>query len=324
MDGNRRRLLQWGLTAATLAALPGCGQSARPLHMGLHVWPGYEPMLLSQSLGWLSPQQVQFRQTASATESMALLARGEIDGAGLTLDEVLRGREQGLPLSVVLVCDMSAGADMFFVRPGIKHLADLRGHRIGVEEGALGALMLSQVLTTAGLARQDVIAVPMTIDEHVNAWKTGRIDALATYEPQASRIAALGGIKLFDSRAIPELILDVVAVNARQLDGDLRPALCALTAAHLRALRFIDSNPGDAAYRLASRFQLPPERALSVFRGLVLPDLAANRRLIAGPHPVLQDRVVLLSNALQKAGILRFPATTSALIRGDFLPKEDD
>lgn len=131
-----------------------CAVEDQPITVGLHIWPGYELTPLARSMGWLNEDWVKLVQTNSATESLQLLGQGKIDAAGLTLDEVLRGREAGIPLSVMLVCDISTGADQFRVRPEIKTFADIKGRRIGVEKGALGALMLYQRVSVARSRKQ--------------------------------------------------------------------------------------------------------------------------------------------------------------------------
>jgi NitT/TauT family transport system substrate-binding protein len=320
MSLDRRRFIQITGLLPCVPLLPACGTKSQPLSIGLQVWPGYEPMYLARSLGWINETQVNFVQTHSATESLELLELGKIDGAGMTLDEVLRARERGVELTVILVCDISAGADVFLVRPEIANLAAIKGRRVGVEEGALGALMLHEVLKRAGLKRQDVTVVPVTIDEHVNAWAQRRVDAIATYEPSAGQIAKLGGRRLFDSRSIPDLIVDVIAVRSAVLDAAHDDALRALVAAHLKALTYIDTNPGDVAYRIAERFKLPPDQVLSVFRGLVLPDLDNNRRLLATQKPALTASVTAVSDAMLAAGILQRQPRTDKLFRADYLP----
>ncbi len=289
----------------------------------MHVWPGYEPTPLARAMGWLDEKQVTLVETGSATESLKLLEQGKIDGAGLTLDEVIRSRENGIPLSVVLVCDISAGADQFLVRPGIKNLADIKNHRVGVEDGALGALMLYQVLQTAGLKIEDIKPVSLTVDQQAEAWRRGEIDAAVTYEPAASQIMEMGAHRLFDSSQIPDIIVDVLAVRSTLLDSAHREALRHLASAHLKGLRHINTSVDDASYQMAPRFKLPPEKVMDTFRGLVLPDIDNNIRLLSTDRPALQDSARIIADTMLKAGILRRPADLNGLLYPEFLPGKD-
>lgn len=91
--------------------LPGCGQSA-PLKVAAHVWPGYELMFLAKEQGWLDPERVELVSTPFASSSLEALISGQVDAAAVTLDEVLSARDRGLPLTVVLVFNVSAGSLM--------------------------------------------------------------------------------------------------------------------------------------------------------------------------------------------------------------------
>lgn len=97
------------LLIATLG-LAGC-TDRHTLTVAVHPWIGYESLCLAQDLGWL-PRQVTLQHGRTAAESLAALQAGTVDAAGLTLDEALKARGAGVPLSAVLVLDSSAGGDM--------------------------------------------------------------------------------------------------------------------------------------------------------------------------------------------------------------------
>lgn len=316
---SRRKALRLISGCALMPFFAACGPAPK-LRIAGHVWPGYELMFLARAEGWLDERQVSLLETASATESMQALAEGRADGAALTLDEVLRVRANGVPLSVVLVFDISAGADVLLARPGIDSPAGLKGRRIGVEQSAVGALMLDQALRAAGLSAREVTQVPLPIDRHEAAWQEGALDALITYEPVAGRLLSSGARNIFDSRRLPDTIADVLAVRASVLDGGSE-AVRHLVAAHLRGLAHLASHPQDAAYRMASRLRLPPDRALAAFRGLVLPDNENNRRLLAGTAPALLASARRLSALMASSGLLPAEDDLAGLLRPEFLPE---
>ena len=134
---SRRTFLSWTGAAACAPVLPGCdGFIDLPISVASHVWVGYEPMFLARDKGWLNSQKVLLHETSSAIESLRALKEGKVQGAALTLDEMLCARADGVPLAMVLIFDISAGADMLVARPGIKTLADLKGQRIGYESSS--------------------------------------------------------------------------------------------------------------------------------------------------------------------------------------------
>lgn len=266
--------------AAWLGVLNGCTASA-PIRIASHVWPGYEFLFLARERGWLKADDAVLLETQNASESLDCLVTGKVDGAALTLDESLRAIQQGAPLCVVLLFDVSSGADALMVRSHINSLADLQGARIGVETTAVGALMLKKILAKAGLNPADLEITPISIDNHFSRWQDDRLDALITYEPIATKIEQLGANRLFDSGDIPNTIFDVLAVR-RDAVGRYGQQLKALIASHFKAQWAWKTNPIDTAYRLSKRLKVPAEEIRMVFRGLELPDLAYNRHMLGG------------------------------------------
>lgn len=315
---SRRRFLAC-LTALSLAPLLAC-QSRHPLRIAAHVWPGYELMYLARSQGLLPPQ-IELVDTASASESLTALFNRRVNAAALTLDEVLRARDQGLDLTITLVFDISAGADVVMAQPYITTLSDLAGKRIGVETTALGAFIFQQLLAAANLKPRDVILVPVEHHGHQDAWQDARLDAQITYEPTVSRLEELGAHRLFDSRQLPDSIFDVLAVLTDQLQEQSRN-LSTLAAGHFRALEHLRRSPQDAGYRMAIRMQLSGAEALKTFRGLDLPNLVICRHLLGDPRSRLIKAATQLSAVMLEAGILRRPAVLDQLLSAEHLPRE--
>jgi len=317
---SRRRFIAFlgGLAFARTA--PGCAWlDDKPVTVAAHVWSGYEPLFLAQREGWLDARRVRLVETRSASDSMKALVNGTVEGAALTLDEALRARGNGVPLSVVMIFDISAGADMLIARAGITCIADLRGRSIGFEQGGVGALMLTEALRSAGLTHGDVKLTPLTIDQHLDAWRRNLVDACITFEPVAGRLLGLGGHNLFDSRRLPDTIVDVLAMRGDLLNRRGN-AITVLIQGHFRALEHLWQNPQDAAYRMASHMNLPAAAVLSTFKGMVLPDAANNYRLLTGESPEVLTIARKLSTLMVKNGLLKEEDSMNALILADFLP----
>ncbi len=320
----------WGTTigaiavAPALAALGACQSAAElPIGVAAHVWVGYEPMFLARDKGWIDAAQVQLVQTTSAVASIQALTQGSVLAAALTLDEMLTAREAGLALALVLVFNSSLGADMLLVRPGIAKLSDLKGLRLGVEATSVGSLMLAQVLQQAGLGRDAVQIETLPLSQHWDAWKHKKIDALITYEPVATDLLSQGMVRLFDTRQMPNTIVDVLAVRTDLLKPVHAKALRHLVAGHFRALDHLIRNPQDAAYRMATHLNLPASQVLIAYKGLVLPNTANNYRLLTGAPPEIHTIAGRLSTRMLDAGLLKLPDQLTNLIRPEFLPTDD-
>jgi len=320
---NRRRFLTALCAFAGVPAVLTCtSKNIPPLTIASHVWPGYELMFLARKEGWLpDPQELTLVETDSATASLNALAQGKVMGAALTLDEVLRARDQGVPLTAVLVFDVSAGADMLLAKPGIETLADLLGKRIGVEQSAVGALMLEKALQAAHLSLTDIITVPVRFDEHVSAWQDNRVDALITFAPVATQLLERDAQRLFDSRDIPDTIFDVLAIRSEFLDTHAE-TVKKLISGHFKAREHLLHNPQDASYRLAARLGLSGPEVLSSYQGLELPDSKNNHKFLATPKGNLLTVATNLSTLMASAGFLSQQVSLDNLVSPEFLPEE--
>lgn len=310
-------------SAGMLPALSACDWwQDSALAVAAHVWLGYEPMFLARDRGWLDAARVTLLETRSAVDSIAALRAGTVQAAALTLDEVLGARATGLALSVVLVFNVSMGADMLLVRPGITEMAQLKGLRVGYEASSVAEVMLAEILRLAGLAQQDIELLQIRVEDQPKAWQRHAADAFISYEPMATQLLAQGMTRLFDSRQIPNTIVDVLAVRSDALDHAHAKALRQLIDAHFHALDDLTRNPQDAAYRMAGHLNLPATAVLSAFRGLMLPTLANNHRLLAGSEPELLTTARRVADILLRIGILSQSDALTDLINARYLPTE--
>ncbi len=265
-----------------LLALAGC-RHGPPLKVGSNQWPGYEPVYLARDLGLLPADAVKLVELPSSTEVMQYLRNGSLDAGMLTLDEVISLLAEGVPLQVVLVMDVSDGADAVLAKPEIGSLEQIRGRRVGVEISALGALMLESLLQAAHLEQKDIQVVNLPVDQHAQAFREGRVDVLITFEPTRSRLLAEGARELFNSHQIPGRIIDVLAVR-REAAREHNEHLHRLLRAYFRARRAMREDPDGSNRRMAPRLGVDPETLKTMFAGMHLPDLAENRDWLGGPR----------------------------------------
>ena len=298
---HRRTALAWGLSAVGTLALAGCGEPVSALRVGSIVFPGYELMFLARDLGLLEERSVRMVELISNTDALRALAAGQIDAAALTLDELMSARADGVDLKVVLLLDVSAGADVVLGKPGIS-LDKLAGKRIGAEDSAGGAIMLNALLRAAGLHVNQIQKVPATLAASEELYKSGQVDAVVTAEPWAGRLEKLGARRLFDSTAIPGRIVDVLGVRAELIDSHA-VALRQLVEGHFLALQYMRGNAGDASRRMSPRLQTPANEVMLGFQGLKFPDATENLAMM-GTGGALEKTLADLQKVMVEAALL--------------------
>ncbi len=320
-DGRRRLLkgVSWLTLAPLAASLAACRAPQPPLRVGSIVFPGYEFLFLARELGLLDAGELRLVEMTSSVDVLRALAVGQLEAAQLTLDEMLSANAEGLPLKVIAVLDISAGADVVVARAAIRRPEDLRGKRVGVEQGATGAVLLGAMLQAHGLRADEISKQPISLNTSAEAFDQDRLDAVVTAEPWASLLEAKGAHRLFDSSATPGLIVDVLVARPATLQA--RPqAVQALLSALFRAQDHHRRAPDVTAPLMAPRLQVRPDEVAAAFRGLDVPDLRHNREMLQPGGLLLQGAEHLQAFMLEQR-LLRRTVPLADLVDARFLPQ---
>jgi NitT/TauT family transport system substrate-binding protein len=292
-----------------------------PLNIGSNQWPGYEPFYLARELGLLRRQEVNLVELPSSTDVMQHLRNQNLDGGMLTLDEVLTLLAEGLPLRVILVMDISHGADTVLAQPEIKSLADIKGKRVGVELSGLGALMLECLLGAADLSPEEIEIVPLTVDQHVAAFIERQVDLVITFEPNRHKLLSRHAVELINSSLIPGRIIDVLAVRAEALE-EHPDQLKSLIEGYFSARRYMIEQPVSADKKMAPRLGLKHELLPQIFKGLIFPSLQENREWLDMKSPRLKDSADQLVERMLVHKLIPVHPNLERLADGRFLPEK--
>lgn len=292
---------------ALLLQLNGCVREPEPaLRIGTNVWIGCEPLYLARELGRLNPKTVQLVEYPSASEVLRAFRNQAIDGMVISLDELFGLSVDGLQPRIVLVVDVSHGADAVVGRPGMRTMKDLKGKRVAVENGALGAFVLSRALALNGMRASDVKVVPLESNEQPSAFEKGQVDGAVTFDPYRDQLLRAGATTLFDSTQIPGEIVDLVAVRASVLDQQPK-AVQSLLTAWFSAIDYLKREPKDAARRMGIRQQTTGEQFLKALGGLHIPSREENLKMLGGAKPDLAVSGRRLMSLMLEAKLLREP-----------------
>jgi NitT/TauT family transport system substrate-binding protein len=302
----RARLLYLLLVFAA-ATLAGCMREPESaLRIGTNVWIGSEPLYLARDLGHLPAKSVQLLEYPSASEVLRAFRNQAIDGMVISLDELFGLAAEGMAPRAILVVDVSHGADAIVGRPGTASMTDLRGKRVAVESGALGAFVLSRALALNGMQASDVTVVQMESNEQPGAFEKGQVDAAVTFDPYRAQMLAHGAATLFDSTRIPGEIVDLIAVRQSVLDKHPKTTQT-LLAGWFKAIDYLQRDPADAARRMGIRQQTTGEQYLAALRGLHIPSRDENLRMLGGSAPELVPTGRRLMDLMLQARLLPSP-----------------
>ena len=275
------------ICARLVLALAGCAREPEtPLRIGTNVWIGSEPLYLARELGKMDPATVQLVEYPSASEVLRAFRNQAIDGMVISLDELFGLAVDGLEPKIILVVDVSHGADVVVGSPGMKSMRDLKGKSVAVESGALGAFVLSRALALNGMQASDVSVVHLESNEQPSAFEKGTVDGAVTFDPYRTQFLKAGATTLFDSTQIPGEIVDLLAVRASVVAQ--RPkAIQALLNGWFDAIDYMTRDPKDAARRMGIRQQTSGEQFLQAQQGLRVPTRDENLKMLGGQTPAL-------------------------------------
>ena len=143
---------------------------------------------------------------------------------------------------------------------GIASLADLRGKRVGTQLESSAAYCLECMLRTAGLTPDDVVSVPFMAHTQTplslvpEALHSGRIDAVALWEPQPQRaMAALGSdaIEFYDPAVYTEKF-NLCTTQANLDNPELRQRIVVFVRALITAAQRLKDEP-QAGWELVAQ-----------------------------------------------------------------------
>jgi NitT/TauT family transport system substrate-binding protein len=279
-------------------------QPETALRIGTNVWIGSEPLYLARELGRLDPAAVQLVEYPSASEVLRAFRNQAIDGMVISLDELFGLAADGFQPRIILVVDVSHGADVVVGRRGMRTMSDLKGKSVAVESSALGAFVLSRALALNGMQASDVNVVHLESNEQTGAFERGQVDGAVTFDPYRAQFLQAGARTLFDSAQIPGEIVDLLAVRASAIDKEPK-AIQALLAGWFDAIDYMTRNPKDAARQMGIRQQTSGEQFLAAQKGLHVPSRDENLRMLGGTTPELAVTGRRLMSLMVEAKLLR-------------------
>jgi len=299
----RIKLLLTVLLAVGLVRSPGVVAEVK---VGVSDWTGWVAWYVAQDQGYFRKYgaDVKLVWFANYSDSIAALSTGQLDANSQTWSDTLGPLAKGLPLKVVLVNDNSAGNDALLVGPSIKTFADLRGHKVALEQYSISHFVLYTALARNGLKPSDVNVVNLSAGDAAAAFMSGGVDAAVVWNPWISQIVKSGkGTPLFTSAQMPGLIPDLLVAQARALQTR-RKDFVGMMRAWFDAVAFIRAQPERAVAIMSKVVSMSPEQYRVFLPGTRFFDAAANQEAFDAHNPKALVNVAptiaafLLSNKL--------------------------
>ncbi len=188
---RRRALLASAAALAAPALVPraSLGQALRKVKLGSAFTTTTNAMFLMPDL--LRPEGIdaEIITFPSLVQRMQAVASGSVDVGNGGLSATMQVAAKGLPMSVLANgCD---GGWMMLAQPGITGFPQLRGKKVGVQNGSIALVSLNWKLRQEGIADQVELLFLDNQDQPVPLAR-GSVDAICCFEPYAT-FAELNG-----------------------------------------------------------------------------------------------------------------------------------
>ncbi|WP_127471406.1 ABC transporter substrate-binding protein [Thiomicrorhabdus aquaedulcis] len=161
--------------------------------------------------------------------------------------------------------------------------------------------MLTAFLKHHQLSPKDLKLVPLATPNHLNAWQTQDLDYLITYDPIAQKILPANAHIVFDSRQIPDLIIDVLAVRT-PLCHERPQTIKRLTQAHFAGLELIKRDFQESSYQIADNLGLTQAQIVQALADITLPSKEINHKMLANDF---DQNTQTISQILYQAGLIK-------------------
>ena len=308
------------------ALLLGCNADERPTRIGTGVWPGFEPLYLAREDGLFSKNDIRLVEMPSSHEVVNALVAGDLEGAAISLDEAISVAAEGIPLEIILVFDVSDGADAIVTRSATRSVTrsgsslehTLKNDQIALNYGTTGRLLIDAAITNIGLDYDSLALINLAPDQQIKAWDDGSIDAAVTREPHLSQLIERGATPVFTSSEIRGRIVDVLVVREDRLDQHA-DHIHSLTQGFFKAQQSMKVKDSFLIFA-QKRLNLPVKQLEKIYHSLHMPGLEENYRLLDKDNGRLSRTMQTLTSLMQMNGMLSPQARTELKTSTKFLP----
>ncbi|MFT5470884.1 MAG: NitT/TauT family transport system substrate-binding protein [Verrucomicrobiales bacterium] len=324
-----------GLSILAVLVLSSCGpesddvgSTAKPsdevMKVGKYYWPSNYWLEVAEKKGWFAEAGLNVKLVDTNPDyyaSQVDVAEGRLDTQDFYLYDLMKFNAEGAELVMVLNVEVSSGSEGMAGKIDIGSVAELKGRSIGVGKGSALAYMVDVALTRHGLTPADVTLIDIQPEKAVEAFAAGKCDAVVTWEPYLSQIAAgADARKIFDTSDIPGVSPAGYAFHRDFIEA--RPAdVQAFIGVWYRTRKFIKANPKESYEIIAKNYDLEASEVEEFTKLLVILDLEENLTAFsyAAGFESLFGTAQEINTFMIRTGVAQEPLDSEKFLDGSFI-----
>lgn len=241
-----------------------------PIKIGVYLWPSWYIWYVSEAENMFEEHGLNVELVSFPVYSDMLSAfnSGNIDVIGLTACDAIFPYNEDIGLKIVLVNDISNGADAIVVNNKFDSLKDVKGLDVGVEIGTLEHLLLLTALQSNEMTRDDINIINISMADAAPAMVGESLMAAAMADPYGSQVVASGkGKKIITSADYPGLITDCTAFSEDLIENN-RVAAVELLKVWFETLDYVNDNMENAISIMSDQADISDEEYVELWNGV--------------------------------------------------------
>lgn len=251
---------------SSVIASPSASASEPKFILAGDSWPGYAPFWVAKKLGYF--RGINFVFIKSETRDPLLLS-GKVDAANLSMNQIIENYSKGYKAPIVIPMDYSDGADAIVSDKTIGNVAELCGHKIGLNTESYSELLLLGALSTVHKPLSCVRQINMQASSVPAALMSNDIKIGVTWQPNVG--IAISRDKnlhvLFSSKNVPGLISDNIVFKRGFLKRHPKESKAVLEG-YLQGLKYIHNHPNKSYVIMSSYMGVSPSEVKEIYSGV--------------------------------------------------------
>jgi len=276
-------------------------QQLAPLRVGIVSWAGFDIVLYAQEAGLfkkhgLNVQLIRFENQQDSTRAML---RGNLDANFASLWDVVQSDSGSDKPAVLMVTNISHGADGIVAQPAIKSVANLRGKRVGAKLGTVNHLILLEALKLHQIKPEEVKIEDISNETAVNLMQQGRLDAAVLWQPLLGETAQkIEGNIIFTTQEVDSLVIDTL-VSRSTITGTKKAELKQFIMAWFDVMSAVETKPQEVFQKVGKNLGQKGEAFAKDYAGLKKGDIAMQQKMFLSgrlPQAIAQMAELLKSD----------------------------
>lgn len=268
------------------------GQSKlQPLKIGITTWPGFDVVLYAKETGLFQKNglDIELVRFENQQDSSRAVMRGSLDAAFASLWDVMQVDPGNDKPSVLLVTNVSHGADGIVTQSGIRSVAELRDKRVGAKLGTVNHLILLESLRLHKVKPSEVKIEDVSNETSAQMIEADKLDAAVLWQPLLGDTAkkAKGNI-VYTTKDLDSLVIDVLMTRS-QIAQSKKAELTRLISTWFEVMQAVETQPKEVFQKVGKALGQSGESFANDYSGLRKGDITMQKRMFQSEGRLKQD-----------------------------------